>query len=242
MENEGPTNGADQNSEKSDLVNQIDNLLWNIRSTAGSRFAAAKRLERRDRSLTSLTAFSSAYIIILTVLPYIIKSSQSVSDRINLVTVAMAVVVLVSSLLQYSSGDIVNAEQYHRSALELKELRREIKAMRGSLSIDQFIDYSAKYSRILEKYSVNHDDIDYLRYKLENPSEFEMTKWQIRLGNLRLRTANSRPVVSLIFVTLVCGYVAYFSIFAANPAQPAPPAARPAEPDPARPPALHRAG
>lgn len=191
---------------------QIDDLMSNMRSTAGSRFAAAKRLEHRDRSLTRLTAFASGYIIILTVLPYILRTNPGLTDKINLATVAIAVVILVSSLLQYSSGDILRAEQFHRSALELKELRREIKARRATMNANEFLEDSAKYSRILEKYAVNHDDIDYLRYQLENAHSFGFDRWKVRFGWMKLRIANSRPFIALLVVTGLCLWLGVYGL------------------------------
>lgn len=203
------------------LKDQIDDLMWNIKSTAGSRFAAAKRLEKRDRSLTSLTAFTSAYIIVLTVLPYILSTPQNLSDRVNLATVAMAVILLVSSLLQYSSGDIVNAEQYHRSALELNELRREVKALRSEITPQRFLEYSARYSRILEKYSVNHDDVDYLRFKLENVRYFNLSRLEVTLTRLRLFLSNSLPFAALAIVTVMCLGLGYYALTADSTNDPA---------------------
>ena len=191
---------------------QIDDLMSNMRSTAGSRFAAAKRLERRDRSLTRLTAFASGYIIILTVLPYILKTAPGLTDKINLATIAIAVVILVSSLLQYSSGDVLRAEQFHRSALELKELRREIKARRGTMGANEFLTDSAKYSRILEKYAVNHDDVDYLRYQLENVEEFGISDFKARVGWGKLQIANSRPAIALFAVTALCLWLGFYGL------------------------------
>ena len=97
----------------------LDRLMKSLKETAGSRFIAAKRLEDHDKRLTRLTVFTSAYIIALTILPYFIKLPTHVTDAYNLITVGLALVILVSSLLQYSSGDVVNAEQRHRSALEI---------------------------------------------------------------------------------------------------------------------------
>lgn len=191
---------------------QIDDLMSNMRSTAGSRFAAAKRLELRDRSLTRLTAFASGYIIILTVLPYILKTDPALTDKINLATVAIAVVILVSSLLQYSSGDVLKAEQFHRSALELKELRREIKARRSTMTAREFLEDSSKYSRILEKYAVNHDDIDYLRYQLENTETFDIGIWGARFGRAKLQLANSRPAIALLAVTILCLALGFYGL------------------------------
>jgi hypothetical protein len=196
------------------LTSQVDDLIRNIKSTAGSRFGAAKRLENRDKALTRLTAFTSAYIIILTVIPYFVPSSKAVTDHVNLATVALAIIVLVSSLFQYSNGDVVNAEQHHRCALEMKELRREMKARRSDINTLEFLTYSQRYSVILQKYSVNHDDIDYLRHKLENQTEYGLNHWEVFFGEIRLRVANGLPNLSLAIVTLMCGALAAYALLA----------------------------
>src|SRR5882762_8550877 len=100
-----------------------EHLLKSLKSTAGARFIAAARLEARDRRLTRVTAFTSTYVILLTIFPYFIKLPTPITDMFNLITVGLSVVILVSSLLQYSSGDILNAEQHHRSGLEINEQR-----------------------------------------------------------------------------------------------------------------------
>ncbi len=101
-----------------------DRLARTMRSTASSRFIAAARLERRDKLLTRLTAFTSAYVIVLTVLRYFLKKTAATTDLYNFVTVVLSIVILVSSLLGYSSGDVVNAERHHRSGLKINNLRR----------------------------------------------------------------------------------------------------------------------
>lgn len=103
-----------------------------MRQTARSRFFAAKRLESRDRRITRLTAFCSAYIIALTAIPYFLKLPETVDDHINFLSLLMAVILLVSSLLQYSRLDIASAEQHHRSALEINELHREFVGRLGT--------------------------------------------------------------------------------------------------------------
>ena len=70
----------DRESGRKDTVTNIaaDKLLHGLKSTSASRFNAAKRLAAKDRALTRLTAFTSAYLIILTVLPYFMKLPQEV--------------------------------------------------------------------------------------------------------------------------------------------------------------------
>jgi preprotein translocase subunit SecY len=113
--------------DEGNVSKAADDLLKAMRVTAGCRFDAAKRLQFHDRQLTWLTALSSAYLILLTVLPYFFKLPTEAADTLNAFTVFYSVVILVSSLIQYSTGDVVNAEQHHRSALEINELWREFK-------------------------------------------------------------------------------------------------------------------
>ena len=82
-----------------------ERLIKAMKETAAARFIAASRLQEHDKRLTRLTAFTSAYIIALTILPYFVKMPTHITDLYNLITVALAVVILVASLLEYSSGD-----------------------------------------------------------------------------------------------------------------------------------------
>jgi hypothetical protein len=177
-------------------------LVRTMKSTAGSRFIAAARLERHDKQLTRLTAFTSAYVIALTVLPYFLKQTATVTDLYNFVTVVLSVVILVSSLLQYSNGDVVNAEQHHRSGLEINELRRLL-LLKDPQKITpaQLEEFTEKYGAILQKYSINHEDIDYLQYQLERPEDHDWMGFGDRL-TIRLRLAYRKYLPSLILVAI----------------------------------------
>jgi hypothetical protein len=148
-------------------------LLVSLRTTSGSRFNAARRLAERDKRLTQVTAFSSVLVIALTVLPYVLKSPPEVADLYNLVTIALSLIILVASLLQYSTGDAVNAEQHHRSGLEINETFRVAhqKAVDGVIPSNDLTHLNERFNAILQKYSVNHDEIDYLKYQLDHSEE-----------------------------------------------------------------------
>lgn len=185
-------------------------LLSSLKATAASHFNAAKRLQARERKLTQLTAFSSVYVIALTVLPYVLKTSPEVTDLYNLVTVALSLVILVASLLQYSTGDAVNAEQFHRSGLELNETVRliQVKKQNGELTEADLLDFSQRYSATLQKYSVNHEEIDYLKFQLERPEDF---KWSGRFRGcriwLRIMWNKYLPTFFLLLITLFMAWL-----------------------------------
>jgi SMODS and SLOG-associating 2TM effector domain family 5 len=139
----------------------VAKLLKMLKVTAGCRFIASKRLAYHDKKLTRVTAFASAYVIGLTVMPYFMKLPTETTDLYNIVTVALSIIILVSSLLQYSNGDIVNAEQHHRSGLEINELYRLLLLKVDTVTPEELRDFTGRYNAVLQKYSINHDDIDF---------------------------------------------------------------------------------
>jgi len=178
-------------------------LASQMQQTARSRFVAAKRLESRDRKITRLTALSSAYLIALTVIPYFLVLPKMVADHVNLLSVFMAIVVLASSLLQYSRSDIVSAEQHHRSALEVNELVRELVSEPSDMSRERYLHYSRVYGTLLHKYSVNHDDLDYKIVQVERPHEYPwMTESYIRGVKREIFWAKSVPDVVLSAISI----------------------------------------
>jgi SMODS and SLOG-associating 2TM effector domain family 5 len=110
-----------------DIEKERSLLLQEMKVTKGSRFNAAERLRRRDRSRTTITAFASVYVIILTIIPVTFHLPDTIVNIMNIIIIVFSIVVLTSSLLQYSSGDPVRAEQHHRCALEINALWRELR-------------------------------------------------------------------------------------------------------------------
>lgn len=147
-------------------------ILSSMQTTARCRFIAAGRLEKRDRGITQVTAFASAYLIVLSALNYFLKLPSDVSAHINLASLGMTVIVLVSSLLQYSNSDAVKAEQYNRSALEIDELKRRFLAFNDTSKPDYLNEIAIEYSRVLQRYGINHSHIDYIRLQTLRPEEF----------------------------------------------------------------------
>jgi SMODS and SLOG-associating 2TM effector domain family 5 len=199
------------------MIDYADKFLNSLRSTSASRFHASKRLAARDRKLTRLTAFTSAYVIALTILPYFIKLPQQVTDNFNLITVAFSIVILVSSLFQYSSGDVVNAEQHQRCALEIDEIQRELRVKMSNISEAQLLEFCRRYDLVLQKYSINHDDVDFMKYQMDRPQDYT---WLSRTAKLLilLRLAVTKHVYSLMLF-LVTSCMIWLIFFYAYPSR-----------------------
>ena len=101
----------------------------------------------------------------------IFQTPPWLTNTIALATVAMSLLILAYSLLQDQANDPVKADQFHRCATEINELRRKIRS-RENVSAKELEVFSKEYDNILRRYSINHDDIDYERYQLEHPDEF----------------------------------------------------------------------
>jgi hypothetical protein len=149
----------------------VDKLLKDMKRTKGVRFNAAKRLEESDRKRTANTAYASAAVIVLTLLPVFFPMPVWASNSIALATVGFSIFILASSLIQASHAGQVKADQFQRCALEINSLRRDLISYSDDASLD-LQSYTGRYDEILRRYNINHDDVDYDKYRLEHPDEF----------------------------------------------------------------------
>lgn len=178
-------------------------LYISMQVTARARFAASARLSNTDRQLTTLTAMTSAYLIIFTVAPYVLHLSAEKSDTLNMLTIALTIIILVSSLLQYSSAGAVLAEQHHRAALEINELIRNILSLGPAIDTESHARILNKYNVILQKYSLNHDNIDFLSVRIERKNEYPWdTNGDRRKMAVEIFISTFLPTAFLWIVTL----------------------------------------
>ena len=148
-------------------------LLSDMKVTKGSRFNAAERLRRRDRRNTIIVSFASAYVIVLTVIPITFHVPEYINSMITVAIILFSIIILIYSLIQYSSGDPVKAEQNHRCALEINALRRRLSFL-PHITFDNLSVYAKEYDDILQRYNVNHEPVDFETYKIEHPAEYPL--------------------------------------------------------------------
>lgn len=170
--------------------------------TAGSRFNAARRLQAIDRSLNYMLSLVSVSIIALTILPFIYQLSLEVERLVALFTIAASIAVLVLSNIHYGNRDLVIAEQLHRCALEINEIARRLDAEVGVVEGKLFSKYSDEYSATLQKYSVNHDKIDFIEHKLYRRDEYK-DEYVGPVGFFRIVTNSSQVFWAHNFVWIV---------------------------------------
>ena len=155
--------------------------------TAGSRFNAARRMHSIDRSFNYMLSAVSVAVIALTVLPFVYDLELSDQRLVGLFTIAASIAILVLTNIKYGNRDLVIAEQLHRCALEINEVGRRLDA--EAEKEGKFRSYSDEYSAILQKYSVNHEKIDFVEHKVYRRSEYE-AEFSGMLGNLNFFWSN----------------------------------------------------
>lgn len=182
----------------------LDKFIRSLRETAGSRFNAAKRLAGRDRRLTAVAAVSSVYIIILTVLPYFLNVPPEITTYLNIFIIFLSMVILVVSLLQYSSDNVINSEKLHRSGLEVKEIERELELRQDQIDVAELDLYRVRYNNVLEKYSVDHDRRDYALYQIENREKYPyLSDYAAFIAHTKIRLRKHSTTLFMIIITLI---------------------------------------
>ena len=170
--------------------------------TAGSRFNAARRLQAIDRSLNYMLSLVSVSIIALTILPFIYDLSVAVERLVALFTIAASIAVLVLSNIHYGNRDLVIAEQLHRCALEINEIARRLDSESRPVEGKLFCKYSDEYSATLQKYSVNHDKVDFVEHKLYRRDEYKY-EFQGWVGLVRVCTSSFQVFWAHNFVWVI---------------------------------------
>lgn len=182
-------------------------FLRSLKATAGSRFNASKRLSHVDTRLTALTAFTSAFIIALTILPKFVELPRTGQNWLEVMTIALSILVLASSVLQYAGNNAVKAELFHRSALEIQELKRELQFKADNIDEEQFNAISKKYNEVLHRYSLNHDDVDFYRQQIEYPKDFPIGLLERIQKRIQVWNAYNYPSIILFSVAAFLVFV-----------------------------------
>lgn len=132
-----------------------------------------------------------------------------------MITVSLSIIILVSSLIQYSSQYALTAEQHHRSALEINELRRKIELSDpAKFDFNALHEVTSQYNSVLHKYSINHDNIDNAMAMLERAHENPwLGDWWKLKTRLHAFVINWLPLIALWASTAGMIYLSYIAVF-----------------------------
>ena len=145
-------------------------LQYSIRKTKLCRFNASGRLTLYNNITNWMISIVSLALIILSVWN-ITMSEMLQDDKLNFVEIALAIMILVFSLLIANYNYAVRALQFHLCGIELSELDRRLDYIKvnsnSQSSVDKFKQIYKEYTSILKRYE-NHATIDFEEYRLYN--------------------------------------------------------------------------
>jgi hypothetical protein len=151
----------------------VEKLAWDCKVTAGARFNAAARLNKREKGSNVLVSVYSAFLICVSVATLSLPLSSNLIRYASFGGIVASILVLVMSMRNYAHQFGVEAEQMHRSALEINELKRKIEAQSAAIAAENLPDHVKNYNHILQKWSLNHDQSDFMEYKYRHKWEFD---------------------------------------------------------------------
>lgn len=149
------------NSKTFDELYRKVNIVTNIRYISARRFRFNQQLSQWTITFISLLLI---LIPLLQALDMTLRHDQKLFD---VVSVFLAILVLVYSLLISMENYSVRAEKMQNCGTELSNLTRDIYPYLGAKHHkNHYNNFSVRYQNILEKYE-NHDSIDYKKYTIE---------------------------------------------------------------------------
>lgn len=144
-----------------------DKFLKTLHFTKGARFAAHRRLLRKHQwSLLSISMLST-YVIGASLIPIFVKPlPESAPGILAAITTVASIFIIVLSHVESGQGYFTRAEKMLRCAQKISELYYELEQRRITATLtEEFLnDTRTKYSGVLNDYSENHDEIDFLYY------------------------------------------------------------------------------
>ena len=143
-----------------------------MKATAGARFNASHRLAAKDRLSNLSLALFSAVLLSISIITLAFDLEVAVARALTVGSAIAAVMALVFSLKTYADRHAVEAEQMHRCSLEINEIRRKYSILDMS-NVKIYSKAADEYNLVLQKFSINHSDKDYKKYKYEHRWEFD---------------------------------------------------------------------
>jgi hypothetical protein len=162
--------------------NDLGEELYHVfMSTKGARFNSHRRLLSKSNLSNLTVSLLTAYVIIINLLGLVrINGTTPLNtDFVSLLTTALSILILVFSQIEASYEYKLKAEKYHDCAKEIGELYYELRDIQHKTAEakdkeEKFSDLRKRYSEIISRYD-NHSNIDYFRFMLQRPTDFNLT-------------------------------------------------------------------
>lgn len=207
----------------SNIEDSLARLFRAAKITAGARFNAARRWEKRDWFATFSIAMFSAISVGIAIVQkiYAFRTGSLVDNYLTALSVSVGIFVIVISLIEWGINARRNAEYLLKNAEDLTCFKHKL-TLRINLIKDGFAlpyeeakQLEAEYEQIKRSCPVNHEPVDKNLFLIENPtlSEFATEGKIQKINSIRMVRVQLESLLSgiryfLIFWAIILGLLA----------------------------------
>ncbi|UBF23983.1 SLATT domain-containing protein [Kovacikia minuta CCNUW1] len=159
-------------SNTDSYAKSLETRIW---KTKGSRFNAARRLNRKYQFGITSIAILSVYGIAIPIIQSIpnIAKCQNVNSLYTAISTILSVFTLALSLLEGSKNHQLRAEKLHNNAVQISSLGRKLEYLITCESQskdfgEKLRDLSGEYEKVVQECPENHEPEDYLLFQLQH--------------------------------------------------------------------------
>lgn len=149
----------------------LQELKRKVQITKDARFQAHRRLERRHHYSSYLISLLSLYVIALSLYPNIFSLTPQQSQLLLAGSVVLSVFIIILSLSEGARNFYHKGEVLHDNARILGQLHNKLELLSEADPdlINKISSIAKDYEAAIDRCPTNHDNVDYLRVKLEKP-------------------------------------------------------------------------
>lgn len=156
----------DKASSFEDLKIQLDKALW---TTKGARFKSYSKYRMIHNSLKFLNTLFSFVLIVIAILQIsqVITLDKTMNDYLGIVMLILSVYIFANSFYLPLLNE--RNKTLFKNAVKISYLLRKLKLAKNEIDLENI---SKQYFRL--ETSINHDEIDYLMWSLEQRIDTNM--------------------------------------------------------------------
>lgn len=147
-----------------------DQLLRKMWHTKGCRFNAYERLRFKKTLANVAVILLAFYIFTVSLLQLVAQKCTGAADpRVVFITLVLLAMLLITvTLIEGAKNYGLDADRYYRCAREVSELFNSFEAMEGDEAEGRRVEFTRRYGEALARFELDHRDIDYRRFKIDN--------------------------------------------------------------------------
>jgi len=185
---------------------ELDRKMW---ITKGARFNAHQRLMYKHIWSIATIAFLSILVIIITLIQYIpgISLTAQQNDVTSISAIALALFILILSLLEASKSHQMKAMELHNCARDVSTLYNRLRQIlsnpydQDGVSVNkQLAEIASKYDEIMNRCQENHDIIDYDVFRLRHKKDFNLDLLECTEIRIKSIIKTYLPYLALILI------------------------------------------